>query len=429
MYKQYFKQAVRMLGENPLLSVISILGTALAIAMIMVIVIVYEVRNANYEPETNRDRMLYLKAGVDQNETGGHDIAYLGYKVIHDALYPLKSAEAVSAVCPYITRLASVPGGTNEFKCDVSGTDAAFWKVFGFRFVDGKPYVEADVESGLHKAVVTEEVARRLYGSVDVVGKPLQLSFVNYTICGVVPAVSLLAESAYASVGVPFTSMGTYHYQPEQEGRGINGTFFCFILARSADDFPAIKAEVAQRAKGFNAALTDGHSWDLVNQPDTRLEQLSRPLINVDPDVKGMVIRYAIIVLIMLLVPAINLSGMTLSRMTKRMEELGVRKAFGATRRELVRQILYENMVLTLLGGVVGLALSYFAVAALRDWLLSTQMGGYLNGATLLNAEMLFSPAVFVCAFLFCLLMNLLSAGVPAWRTSGKNITESLNQQ
>ena len=86
-------------------------------------------------------------------------------------------------------------------------------------------------------------------------------------------------------------------------------------------------------------------------------------------------------------------------------------------------------MVLTLLGGVVGLALSYFAVAALRDWLLSTQMGGYLNGATLLNAEMLFSPAVFVCAFLFCLLMNLLSAGVPAWRTSGKNITESLNQQ
>ena len=54
MIKQYIKQALRMIGENKLLSVISILGTALAICMIMVIVIVWQMRTANYAPEDYR---------------------------------------------------------------------------------------------------------------------------------------------------------------------------------------------------------------------------------------------------------------------------------------------------------------------------------------------------------------------------------------
>ena len=56
MIKQYIKQALRMIGENKLLSVISILGTALAICMIMVIVILYVVNTASFKPEVNRGR-------------------------------------------------------------------------------------------------------------------------------------------------------------------------------------------------------------------------------------------------------------------------------------------------------------------------------------------------------------------------------------
>ena len=58
-------------------------------------------------------------------------------------------------------------------------------------------------------------------------------------------------------------------------------------------------------------------------------------------------LRYAIVVIILLLVPAVNLSGMTLSRMRRRMAEIGVRKAFGATGGELMRQVFFENLVLT----------------------------------------------------------------------------------
>ena len=57
MIKQYIKQALRMIGENKLLSVISILGTALAICMIMVIVLLYVVNTASFKPEVNRGHL------------------------------------------------------------------------------------------------------------------------------------------------------------------------------------------------------------------------------------------------------------------------------------------------------------------------------------------------------------------------------------
>lgn len=66
----------------------------------------------------------------------------------------------------------------------------------------------------------------------------------------------------------------------------------------------------------------------------------------------------AIIFIILLLVPAINLSSMTQSRLRQRVAEIGVRRAFGSTRIEMVGQIIMENLVVTLLAGAVGLFIS-----------------------------------------------------------------------
>ncbi|WP_373802780.1 ABC transporter permease, partial [Bacteroides heparinolyticus] len=163
-------------------------------------------------------------------------------------------------------------------------------------------------------------------------------------------------------------------------------------------------------------------------QPDDRFTNLYRKW-NETPDRKRIIGRYALVILILLLVPAINLSSMTLSRMRKRMAEIGVRKAFGATGFELVRQVFLENLLLTLAAGLLGLALSYAATFLLNGFLFGNSMNAYLNGDTALTAGMLLSPWAFLAAFGFCLLMNLLSAGIPAWRASKMNITDAINQR
>ena len=141
---------------------------------------------------------------------------------------------------------------------------------------------------------------------------------------------------------------------------------------------------------------------------------------------QGTVLRYVAIILILLIVPAINLSSMTLSRMRRRMAEIGVRRAFGATEGELMTQVLVENLLVTLVGGLVGLLLSYGATFLLNGFLFGNSTNAYLMGETTLTAGMLLSPWIFLAAFAFCLVMNLLSAGLPAWRASRMSIVEAI---
>ena len=115
--------------------------------------------------------------------------------------------------------------------------------------------------------------------------------------------------------------------------------------------------------------------------------------------------------------------------MQQRISELGVRKAFGATRGVLIRQILNENLVLTLIGGAVGLVFSYLAVYGMRTWLFTNNQNVGTSGEFSLNMEALFSPWVFLLAFVFCVVINLLSAALPAWIAARRTIVDSLNDK
>lgn len=150
----------------------------------------------------------------------------------------------------------------------------------------------------------------------------------------------------------------------------------------------------------------------------------------VEPDKTKTVLQYLLVILLLLVVPAINLSGMTLSQMRKRMAEIGVRKAFGATRATLLVQILTENMLLTLLGGSAGLVLSYLSIYLMRTWLLSNSFSSIstvFGGTPSLAVSELFSPVLFIYAFLFCLVLNLLSAGIPAYRLASKQVADAFH--
>lgn len=339
-----------MIGENKLLSVISILGTALAICMIMVIVILYVVNTASFKPEVNRGRTCYITTVMSNGKDDNRRISYssLGLPLVKECCYPLKGAEAVTAINMdrYRPLTASSMDGLKNRTSYISYTDTAFWKIFQFDFQQGGPFSPAAFTSGIRDAVISESVALALFGTDQVVGREMKLDFIVYNICGVVKDVSRFASKAWAEVWIPYTVRDDGGYQ-----EGINGSYSCCVL----------------------------------------------------------------------LVPALNLSGITLSRMRRRMAELGVRRAFGATQGTILWQVLSENMVLTLLGGLLGLAMSYGAMLLLRDWLLVTSLG-----KTGLSTGM-FNGAVFIAAFLFCLVLNLFSAGLPAWRMSRLNITDSIN--
>lgn len=203
--------------------------------------------------------------------------------------------------------------------------------------------------------------------------------------------------------------------------------FRVVILAHSEKDFPAIREEAERLRQKFNDGLQDSEIF-YRGQPDDRFSFIFRHWGR-ELQAKEAYLHYLLVIVILLLVPAINLSSMTLSRMRKRMSEIGVRKAFGATANVLLRQVFYENLLLTLIAGAVGMLFSYACTFLLNDFLFSNSENRAQIGETSLSADMLFSPWIFLAAFIFCLLLNLLSACIPAWRASRMNITDALNQR
>lgn len=142
---------------------------------------------------------------------------------------------------------------------------------------------------------------------------------------------------------------------------------------------------------------------------------------------------FLLIGLVLLLVPALNLSGMIASRMEGRLAEMGVRQAFGASRRTLLSQVMTENLLLTLLGSFFGLVLAWFFLYAGRHWvfMLFDEWSTFPSEVVdvQVSGEMLFAPAVFLMALLVCLLLNLLSALIPAWHALRRPLVQSLNEK
>lgn len=412
-----------MLRENPYLSFVSVFGTALAITLIMMMIIADRSRVMNMSPENHRDRTLYVKwVGVEDKETG-HTFAnsYMSLQTIRECFQSLKTPETVCITSPLQSRLASIPKGYQR-RSFILFTDDVFWNLFDFRVMAGQLYDKADFDAGIRKIVLSEKLARALFNTVDeAVGKTMQLNYVTYTVCAVVDNVTTRCPSSFAEAWIPFTST---HIPDVSGGEGVMGKYKCQILAHSSSDFETIREEITRQVERYNASLSD-YRITLYRQPDTKYVDEMRFGPGY-PDIRGGYLKNLIMILVILLVPAINLSGLTLSRMKERMSELGIRKAFGGTRAMLLAQVLSENMLISLIGGALGLLFSFVFLSLFQKWLMATNNYWGLDVVMDMPASAFINPGTFGIAFLFCTALNLLSAGVPAWRVSSVPIVESI---
>lgn len=413
MYKTYFKQAIAMLKQNKFTSFITISGTALAIMMIMVIIVSQSIKNTDISPENNRDRTLYIKwqkkERIDKTNFRNRDVGYDTYK---EYLSNLQTPELVTAICNEREySIASTETHPIRLSLNNKFVDAAYWQFMSFSFIDGKPFTKEDFDSGLKKAVITESTARQLFRNTDnVVGKTIQVNFRPFAVSGIIKDVSPVFEYAFADIYLPFTTVRDYRH---------NG-YTVLLLAKDKTDYQAIDEEIRLAERKYNA--TDSE-WTLsLSGPyDHKAQQMNK---SADiPDIKKNNRRMAFILIVLFLIPAINLSSFSISRIKKRTEEIGIRKSFGAKKYTILIQVLYENLITTLIGGIMGLALSYYAVLELRNWLLGIEAGSAIP------LETLVSPNIFAGVFIACLILNLLSAGIPAYKASRMKIVESLNRK
>lgn len=429
-FRKYVYRSWALLRQNPLFSSIYILGTALSVALLMVLFIIFYVKFAPIYPEGNRNRTLVLQyvQANDLSNPGSYSGGALSPRVPYELLKGLPHLDDIAVVAQDFSfenraalTLHSVPVSITP-----KYVDDGFWRVFTFRFLYGKPFSEADVKATMPVAVVSEKLARCLYGTADVVGKNFQFNGNELKIVGVVQNVSWVTPVTAADLWLPVTR--NIDVLRTDGGENIRGTLTVYMTAPNVSEKEVLRQEVREAFRKYNTTCKL-YRHEIFDQPDDYWKSCFRKWDTMN--VKETMRPFLYFLLALLFIPALNLGGIIASRMDSRIGELGIRKAYGASNFWLLRQVLNENLFFTSLGSIFGLLFSYVFIWLSSDWILTilditvdTDMP-----APEFTDGMLLNPAVFGVAVLFCLVLNLISALIPALLALRKNIVEQLSQK
>ena len=414
-----------MMREERLFSGIYIVGTALAIAFTMVIAVVYYAKLADIAPEVNRSRTVYVKGMVKRavNDTLKWEPTNYTATQVKEWLYTLKSAEVVSAT----VNGSRYSSDRQYLKCDnhklvpvvTRMVDANFFKVYQFNFVYGRPFTQEEclnenyyIENATMPAVISRDIAEQAFGKdVDPVGKTLNYGFI-IRIVGVIEPTSSIMEESFGQLFLALDQEAEQVIVVLKEGctvQDLEKELTEIAHKRSVSDkewdyfLHGIMLPHAQLKMGGDGGL---HSWSAIFK------------------------SFFPKVFVLLLVPALNLSGLVAARMRRRVAEMGVRKAFGAKRRTLLTQVITENLVLTLCGGFVGLVITWLLLYVFRSWLFfAVGNTAFTLPEPTVDGEMLFSPLIFVIGLAVCIVLNLMAALIPAWISLRNPIVESMNEK
>lgn len=436
--KLYLKQAWELLKQNRLFSTLYIVGTALAIAMTMMMAVIYYVRLAPVYPEERRATTLYIN-GMKCSQTfdggWGWQTGGFSHRAVTEWLRPLEDAEVVSAH-NYGWRIADfvqLPDGREDEPVAIRLTDPEFFRLYTFRFKDGAAFTQDDFDGGMYRAVITDRLARMLFNAdTGVKGRTFSVNYKTFTVCGVVEAPSRLMENSYADIYAPYSIVDDYR-------KGINsdawemGPYSVTIVARNRDGIDRIRRAIDEHVQRFNTSHEkENMTLEITSGPDTHWQRVLEGAAGSDGSMAKAVRQLLLIVLVLLLVPALNLSGLIASRMESRLAEMGIRKTFGAWRNTLLNMVLWENLLLTFIGGLIGLVTAWICLFLGRGWvftILDSYATRVQGDAAYVSGEMLFAPLVFVCALGLCLVLNLLSAFIPVWWSLRRPIVQSLYEK
>ncbi len=438
----YVRQAQALIKEDKQFSFIYIAGTAVAIASAMVVALVLHIRMGNIYPEVNRDRTIYV--GSNFTLPDGNYIGFSGYspQAVEEMFSKLECAEVVSAVIgpEYVFHFTACKEiGQQEVSVSPKFTDPNFFRLYEFKFVEGKSYNEKNLKNADRCVVITDALARKLYGTTQgVVGQSMQLDYLPYRVVGVVKEVSPLLKDSSADIYMPYTVKDQWA-RLQDDRVGYVGSLEVRVLLKKGytremlmDELEPYKAKYLSMLKS-----TTGEDWNWYIQvrPHWRkvLNYFGEEVNDASmTDLLANLSIPALFMLLLLLLPAINLSGMVSNQMEARVAEMGIRKAFGAKKRVLLNEVIQENLVLTLCGGIVGYLLSWLFIAAVHNsavfLLLFDREEDPVENVSL-QLDMFFTPTLFLIAFVCCAVLNLMAALIPAWTSLKKPIVESLNQK
>lgn len=412
MLKNYFKIAIAVLKRRKFFTFISLFGISFTLTILMIgTALLDKTLSANY-PDFKRDRSLYVNTMELKNEKEGWiNRSDVSFYFLKRYVSTLKTIDKMAISSNSNSSNAYV--NNKKLVIDYKYTNADYWNVLEYQFLEGKPYGQAEIDRAEKVAVISADTKKAYFGSMaNVVGQYISADNVNYRVIGVVENVSKTMEKFAGDMYIPYTVSKENFNEAE-----LLGPYNAVLLARSKADVPKMKTEFEQMMRKVPTSKKEFNK--VYCNADYYAESITRRIAG-DGTRTGFAMVFGVLslfVLLFLLLPTINLVNINITRIMERSSEIGVRKAFGASSKTLVYQFIVENMILTFLGGIIGFIFTLIAIY-------------FINQSNFIdNLQLTINFKVLGYSFITCLFFGLLSGVYPAWRMSRLNVVSALKAQ
>ena len=352
MIYQSFKMAVKAIAGNKMRSFLTILGVVIGVVAIVVLVSIGQGANSSVVESIEGMGTNLITANINARRMNPIDL---------DSLNELAQNEAISYVAPIASVSGTVKAGTTTYDDGVvQGTTPGYESIRNWTVAEGRFLQQPDIDNRSFVAVIGSEAATEMYGTTHAVGETFSLNGYTITVVGVLEAVGSSASGSNDNqILIPFTLAQRLSNQTSISSFYVSAASSAQVEQAQA----AVESYLEKAFENYNTR-SFGTQYSVFNQTEM-LSTLSETTNTLTLMLGG-------IAAISLLVGGIGIMNIMLVSVSECTREIGIRKAIGAARGNILTQFLIESLVVSLMGGLLGLAISVVAVKALAPVLQMT---------------------------------------------------------
>jgi putative ABC transport system permease protein len=353
LLSENFKIALRALRANKMRSVLTMLGIVIGVSTVVALLSIGKGATASItsEIQSSGSNLLTVSPGRSQFGPGGDGASqqqshlyYTDYELLARGI-----EDNITSIVPTYESSYIVKYGDESFSVNVTGVTQQYQDVRSYDVASGRFITDGDNKSQSKVAVLGSQTAEDLFGGLSPIGKTISINGIKFEVVGVLEskgssgfgssddAVFIPLDTGYDKV---FGSTANYNGK-----KTVNNII---VSVKTTDLMDTVSAQMEYMLRRSHKLETaDESDFNIMNQTDT-LDTLSS-ITNT------LTIFLGAIAGISLLVGGIGVMNIMLVSVTERTKEIGLRKAVGATRNQILTQFLFESVTLSLLGGLIGI--------------------------------------------------------------------------
>lgn len=404
---QALRIALRALRINKMRSFLTMLGIIIGIAAVIAMMAVGS--GASYVisqqiASIGSNILLVIPGSTTSSglRTGSGGVQTL---TSEDARAMQLECPSVELAAPVIRSSGQVVYGNQNWSTLLMGTTPELFVIREWPAASGRSISTSDVDGAAKVCLIGRTIAQTLFGDEDPLGKMIRIKKVPFTVIGVLEPKGQSPQGTDQD-DVIFVPLRTAQ-------RKLVGSLFpnsvgsILVKAKSEEQLPGAEEEIKQ-------LLDQRHRITNGKEPDYTVRNLSEILAVAEQSSKAMSLLLGAVASISLIVGGIGIMNIMLVSVTERTREIGIRMAIGARRKDILLQFLTEAVLLTVMGGVIGITLG---------------AGGATVVSRILSWPTMISPLSIIIAVLFSGTVGVFFGFYPARKAAGLNPIEALRYE